>query len=116
MPKITYSLGETSFDAVPETLIDKRDLAIASEATLGRAVIHSIGSALETMILTGRYMTASVRDAIVVMFDQCKATGGRVAFNDGYVDHDALIRSFEAVPLIGATEGYSFRIELVIVG
>jgi len=116
MPQITYSLGDTGFDAVPETLVDKQDLAIASEATLGRAVIHSIGAALETVILSGRYMTVSVRDAIIALYDQCKQTGAKVAFNDGYTDRDVLIRSFETVPLVGKTEGYSFRIELVIVG
>ena len=116
MPQITYSLDDVDFDAVPETLVDKRDLAIASEATIGRAVIHSIGAALETVILSGRYMSTSVKESIVGLFEQCRLTGAKVAFNDGDVDRDVLIRSFETVPLIGATEGYSFKIELVIVG
>ena len=116
MPQITYSLGDTDFDAVPETLVDKRDLAIASEATIGRAMIHSIGAALETVILSGRYMTTSVKESIAGLFDTCRQTGATVTFNDGDIDHDVLIRSFETVPLIGATEGHSFKIELVIVG
>jgi hypothetical protein len=116
MPQITYSLDDIDFDAVPETLVDKRDLAIASEPTIGRAVIHSIGSALETVCLSGRYMSTSVKDSINDLFDQCRLTGSTITFNDGDLDRDVLIRSFETVPLIGATEGHSFKIELVIIG
>jgi hypothetical protein len=36
-------------------------------------------------------------------------------FNDGYEDRSVLIRAFETVPLIGRTEGFSFRIELVVI-
>jgi hypothetical protein len=116
MPQITYSLGETGFDAVPENLIDNLSLAIAGEATLNRSIIYTIGAAVETVVLKGRYMTAATRDAILGLFSQCRSTGERISFNDGYTDRDVLIRSFETVPLIGATGGYSFQIELIIVG
>jgi hypothetical protein len=115
MPQITYSLGGTSFNAVPETLGDKRELAITSEPTIGRAKVRMIGVAENTIVLAGRFMTKDVRDSIGTLFEQCRETGASAVFNDGYEDRSVLIRAFETVPLIGRTEGFSFRIELVVI-
>jgi len=116
MAQITYSLGGTSFDAVPENLSDSRTLAIRSEATIGRAKVHSIGVDEQRVTLSGRYMSPATRDAILTLFQQCRETGATVEFNDGYTDRNVLIHSFETVPLIGKTEGFSFRIELMVIG
>jgi hypothetical protein len=79
-------------------------------------VIHSIGAALETILLSGQYMSTSVKESISELFDTCRQIGTTITFNDGTTDRCVLIRSFETIPLIGATEGYSFKIELVIAG
>ncbi len=115
MPNITYSLGETSFDAVPEILTDTQSLPVKSEATLGRATVHTVGVAGEIVVLVGRYMTTAVRSAIQTLFEACEATGATTVLDDGYVQKDVLIRSFETTPIVGKTEGYGFRIELVVV-
>jgi len=115
MPNIRYSLGGTEFDAVPERLDDSLKLPIRTEATLGRARVHVVGVDREEIVLVGRYMTADVRSAIEVLLEECKQTGASAVLNDGYADRDVLIRSFETTPLVGKTEGFSFRIELVVV-
>ena len=116
MPQITYTLGSTQFDVVPETMIDKEALEISCEATVGRAKVYSIGIADRTIVLQGRYMTLAVRDAIREMLDQCREIGSTVEFDDGFETRNVLIRSFETAPLIGKTEGFSFKIELVVAG
>ena len=115
MPDITYSIGGTSFNAVPETMDDSRKVPVRSEATVGRGLIHTVGVDRNLIVLKGRYMTKAVRDAIIVMFEACSDTGASVVFNDGYGDRDVLIREFEVEPIVGKTEGYGFRIELVVV-
>jgi hypothetical protein len=115
MPNITYSLGEVSFNAVPETLTDTGSLPVRSEATLGRAVVHTIGVTGETIVLSGKYMTPDVKASIDAVFDACRETGNPVVFNDGVEERDVLIRSFETTPIVGKTEGYGFRIELAVV-
>lgn len=116
MAQITYSLGGTSFDAVPETLEDKHELAVSSESTIGRAKVTMVGTAENTIVLSGRYMSKDVRDAIASLFEQCRETGATVTFNDGYDDRSALIRTFETTPIVGKTEGFAFRMELVVTG
>ena len=115
MPDITYSIGGTDFDAVPETLEDNLHLSIASEATLGRAQVHVVGVAGEVIVLVGKYMTKAVRDAIKVLFDACHETGATTTLDDGYTERTVLIRSFETIPLVGKTEGFSFRLELIVI-
>ena len=115
MPEITYSIGGTGFNAVPEKMDDSRKLPVRSEATVGRGLIHSVGVDRNLIVLKGRYMTKAVRDAIIVLFDACSDTGASVVFNDGYADRNVLIKDFEVEPIVGKTEGYSFRLELVVV-
>jgi len=115
MPNITYSLGGTSFTAVPKSMDDARKLPVRSEATLGRGLIHSIGVDKNIVILKGQYMTKAVRDAILVLFTNCSDTGTSAVFNDGYTDRDVLIEKFAVEPIVGSTEGYSFTLKLVIV-
>lgn len=116
MPQITYSIGGISFDAVPENLEHERRLPVGSQATIGRAMIHTLGVAAEKMTLSGRYMSVSVRSQIQDLFDQCAESGEPVVFNDGYVDRNALIQSFKTIPLVGKTEGCAFTIELLVTG
>ncbi len=115
MPNITYSLGETSFDAVPESLDLKRELPVTSESTLARGIVHSVGTGRENIVLVGKYMTVAVKNAIETLFEGCCDTGASVVLDDGYTECDVLIKGFETSPIVGKTEGYSFRIELVVV-
>jgi len=115
MPNITYSIGGTGFNAVPESMDDSRKLTVRSEATIGRSVIHTVGVDKNAIMLSGPYMTKAVRDAIITLFESCSDTGSSVVFNDGYIDRDVLIKAFEVEPIVGKTEGYSFRLELVVV-
>ena len=94
---------------------DSLKAVVRSDATLGRGVLHSIGVGKGRVVLKGKYMTTPVRTAIVALYENCVATGTTVVFNDGYTDRDVLIEKIEAVPIVGKTEGYSFRIELVVV-
>jgi hypothetical protein len=116
MPDITYTLGGTEFDAVPERLECKSDLPVRSETTLGRATLHSVGVSRKAIVLSGQYMSFSVKTAIESMLQSCESTGEPVEFDDGNTTWDAIITSFVTVPLIGKTEGFGFRIELVVVG
>jgi 2-methylisocitrate lyase-like PEP mutase family enzyme len=116
MANITYNLGGTSFDAVPERMDRILDLPVASEATLGRAMVHVVGIGRETIVLTGKYMSANVRSAIETLYEACEETGATAVFNDGVTDRNVLIRKFEAVPIVGKTEGFGFRIELIVIG
>lgn len=115
MANITYSLGETGFDAVPERMDRKLDLPVTSEATLGRGKVHVVGIGNETIVLVGKYMSGDVKDAIETLYEACESTGATVVFNDGATDRDVLIRSFETTPIVGKTVGFGFRIELVVV-
>jgi len=115
MSNITYSIGGVSFNAVPEIMKDLSSIGVNSEATIGKAVIHSTGVAVETIVLSGKYMTQSVKEQIDSIFDAVKETGQPVIFNDGITERDVLIRSFEITPIVGVTEGYGFRMELVAV-
>jgi len=112
MADIKYSIGGTAFDAVPEELSAGHELPVRSQATIGRAIVHTVGVARETFVLSGKFMTTSVRSAIRTMHESCEATGQTVVFNDGYTNWNVLIRSFRTTPIIGVTEGYSFRLEL----
>ena len=116
MANITYSLGETSFDAVPEKMDRKLDLPVTSEATLGRGKVHVVGIGNETIFLVGKYMSGAVKDAIETLYEACGSTGATVVFNDGAADRDVLIRLFETSPIVGRTEGFGFRIKLIVVG
>jgi len=115
MANITYSLGGTSFDAVPEEMVDKSEAAVRSDATLGRGILHTVGVGKGRIVLKGKYMTVGVRSAILVLHENCVETGTSVVFNDGYTDRNVLIEGFGTVPIVGKTEGYGFRIELVVV-
>jgi hypothetical protein len=115
MSNITYSLGGTSFDAVPEKMDRILDLPVTSEATLGRGKVHVVGVGDETIVLRGKYMTTGVRNAIETLYDSCELTGATFLFNDGSTDRNVLIKSFETTPIVGVTEGFGFRIELVVV-
>ncbi len=115
MPNITYSLGGTSFDAVPEKLDNSLALLIRSEATLGRGVMHTVGVGGETVRLSGKYMTPAVKSAMEALYLACRETGAEAVLDDGYSQRNVLIRSFETTPLIGKTEGFSFSMELVVV-
>lgn len=114
MSDITYSLGGTDFNAVPEILTDTNSLPVASEATLGRARVYTVGVAEETVVLVGKYMTPVVKTAIDVLFAACEATGATAVLDDGVSQRDVLIRCFETTPIVGKTEGFGFRIELVV--
>lgn len=116
MANITYSLGETSFDAVPEKMDRGLDLPVTSEATLGRGTVHVVGVGRETIVLTGKYMSASTKSAIETLYEASESTGATSVFNDGATDRDVLIRKFETSPIVGKTEGFGFRIEMVVVG
>jgi len=111
MPDITYSLGETSFNAVPERLDLKRQMPVVSESTLARGIVHTVGVGRENIVLVGKYMTVAVKTAIDALYE----TGSSVVFNNGYAEMDVLIAGFETSPIVGKTEGYGFRIELVVV-
>ena len=115
MADIRYSLGGTEFDAVPETLDDSLQVPVKSEATLGRGRVHVVGVEKEKIVLVGKYMSVEVRNAIVALCEACAETGASAVLDDGYVERDVLITSFETRPLVGKTEGFSFRIELVVV-
>ena len=115
MADITYSLGGTDFDAVPEILENSLALPISSEASLGRGMLHVVGVGRETVVLTGKYMSTTVKSAIQTLYETCESTGATAVLDDGYVERDVLIRSFETTPLVGKTEGFSFRMELVVV-
>ena len=115
MGKITYSLGGINFDAVPEKLEDLNTLKIASRATLSRAKVISIGTQNRSIVLTGKFISPDLRSQILSLFEECRKTGIPIVFNDGYIDREVLIRSFETVPIVGKTEGYSFKIELVVI-
>ena len=115
MADIKYSLGGTQFDAVPETLEDENELGIASEATLGRAMVHVVGVVGERIVLAGKYMTPGVKNAIETLHQACQSTGATCVLDDGYEERDVLIRSFETKAIVGKTEGFSFRIELIVV-
>jgi len=116
MPDITYTLGGTSFDAVPETLTNKNELPVRTESTIARTKIHSVGLIAETIVLTGKYMTAAVKDAIALMLAACEGTGATVVLDDGYSQRNVLISEFETTPIVGQTDGFSFRMKLVAVG
>ncbi len=115
MPNITYSLGGTGFDAVPEKMDESLSLPVRTEATLGRGKVHVVGVGRETIVLTGKYMSVSVKNAIEAMYESCGDTGATVVFDDDYSQRDVLIGMFETKPLVGVTEGFSFRIELIAV-
>jgi len=110
-----YSLGGTEFDAVPETMRDLSDLPIREEATIGRGMTHSVGVGRNTIVLEGKYMSTAVKSAIDLLFEACESAGSTAIFNDGATDRNVLIRSFTAVPIIGKTQGYSFRLELSVI-
>ena len=116
MANITYSLGGTSFDAVPEKMDRVLDLPVRSEATLGRGIVHVVGIGKESIVLTGKYMTGSVKSAIEALYEACESTGATSVFNDGSTERNVLIKKFETTPIVGKTEGFGFRIELVVVG
>ena len=115
MADIRYSLGGTEFDAVPETLDDSMDVPVKSEATLGRGLVHSVGVEREKIVLVGKYMSVAVKNAIAALCEACGNTGATAVLDDGYVERDVLVRSFEVTPIVGKTEGYGFRIEMVAV-
>lgn len=115
MNNITYSLGGTSFDAVPQMAQSFRT-PVRSDATIGRAIVHSIGLSPAGVQLSGEYMSPEVREAVYELFQQSRKTGEPVIFNDGYIEREVIITAFETSPLIGETEGFSFRIELLILG
>jgi hypothetical protein len=116
MANITYSLGGTSFDAVPEKMERSLDLPVRSEATLGRGMVHVVGIGKESIVLTGKYMTGNVKSAIETLYEACESTGATSIFNDGIANRNVLITKFETTPIVGKTEGYGFRIELVVLG
>jgi hypothetical protein len=116
MAQTAYTLGSASFDAVPEEMNDVRDLTIRAEATIGRGRVFNIGTAKKNIILSGKYMSQATRDTIIGMFDQCRLTGASASFNDGYGSRQVLIKLFETTPIIGKTQGFSFKIELIALG
>jgi hypothetical protein len=115
MPDITYELGDVSFDAVPEDMTDRSRLPVHTDITLGRARLITTGVPNNTISLSGSYMAAETRDSILELFAQCCESGTTFEFNDGYQDRDVLIHSFETTPLIGATEGFSFKLDLIVI-
>ncbi|MFH1676412.1 MAG: hypothetical protein ABIC40_05235 [bacterium] len=115
MAETKYSLGGTEFDAVPETMRDLSDLPIREEATIGRGMTHRVGVGRNTIVLEGRYISAGVKSGIDSLFEACESLGATTVFNDGVKDRNVLIRSFTAVPIVGKTEGYSFRLELSVI-
>lgn len=115
MADIRYSLGGTEFDAVPETLDDSMDVPVRSDATLGRGLVHSVGVEREKIVLVGKFMTLAVKNAIAALCEACGDTGATAVLDDGYAQRDVLVRSFEVTPIVGKTEGYSFKIEMTVV-
>ena len=91
-------------------------LPVRSQATVGRVMLHSIGTGRAVIVLKGKYMAPSVRTTVQELFDDCESSGATVVFNDGYSDRNVLIKSFETVPIVGKTEGFGFRLELQVVG
>lgn len=116
MPDITYTIGGVPFDAVPDPMRSSRELPVKHETTIGRTSIFTPGLMKDTIVLTGKFMSVSTAGSISAMQDACETNGTTVVFDDSYSQRDVLIKSFETSPIVGVTEGFSFRLVLVVTG
>jgi len=121
MPDITYTLGGTSFDAVPETLTNKNELPVRTESTIARTKIHSVGLIAETIVLTGKYMTAAVKDAIALMLAACE--GKLTTWETRILECKLVVRGTTApflagaiLPVIGVRAVFAIGISLALTG
>ena len=117
MPNITYSLGGTSFDAVPRQGARTVSVPTTAYITLGRKRLVSLSIPGERLVLIGDYLTESKRASFEALIEQTESSGTKHTFDDSESQRYAIIERFTCEAIVGISEtAYSFEMHLLLLG
>lgn len=103
MSYTTYTLGGTSFDAVPSESVSENS-GLVTDTTVSKKIIYWIGARTESLTLQCNHMTSTVRDAILALITTQQTNPTPIVFNDGIDTKNVLIASFNTQIVVGIEE------------
>lgn len=113
MAGITCKLGDISFDYIPEIIQVGDAVLLHSAPTISGAVINEFGLEKNVITIEGKYISEAVRGQILALYESCKSDASATVFDSGFGLFDVLITDVTFSPVIGKSDGYSYKITMM---